>query len=530
MAWERIKDPASGRAYYYNEETQVTQWEFPEEVLDAALHKHGWDKATTDSNGTTRTYFFSGAGESLWDVPEPVLLQLQASFGQDLSQEEIKGEVVDEPQEDEEAERQQQQQSDEKGEEGEEATEEERIDSGAAAGEQASIGEIGEIVPLVNKLIDLDALVASTEEQKDVEMTKSEENPEDAFLGMLKEAGVDSACTFTDVIRKCSRDPRYWAVRDPVLRSRLFEVYLVKKADEDFIASKEKYRDEFYKLLAKHNVKYYTRWMACSKGLQDEKLFSILSERIKREFFDEYTAELRKEKEAASKELKAKESVALEEEFRATVNISSEFAKIVSELEEKYKNLTKGEMLSIFEKIIAERELEQVAIVEVERKKNYRVDRKARAAFKGMLDAMIASKEFVPTSKTRWFEFVALIKDKSEFVELCGHHGSSAIDYYWDMLDEVYRNLDGKREVVKQQLINSNRKIGDLAEDEFVELMRGCNKEEVSSLCEDDLRTLYGIMRRAITANSTAVKRPAETEFASSTEKRQRILLRKNNA
>lgn len=549
MAWQRIRDPASGRAYYYNDENQVTQWEFPESVLDTALGEHGWDKATTESNGVAKMYFFSADGESLWEVPSPVLAQLRGLFGDDLSQDEIKGESVEKGSS---ADVERTAENEEEGaNDGDgvahlpdaadtvDTAMDEVHQKSPAAGELSELSnEEGMSVPPVNQLIGLGELVAS-EESKDVDMEMeaklSEGNPDNAFLAMLRECEVGSDCKYTDVVRKCSKDPRYWRVRDPVQRSRIFEVYLVKKADEDFAASKEKYRQEFYGLLAKHNVKYYTRWTTCSRSLQEEKLCSVLSERIKREFFDEYTAELRREKEAASKELKAKESTSLEEEFLANVTISSEFAKIVSGLEERYKNLTKGEMLSIFEKVIAEREREQVAVVDAERRKNFRADRRARTAFKEMLAGLIERKEFVPTSRTKWFEFMALLKDRAEFTELAGHHGSSAIDYYWDLLDGAYGALADRQQLVRQQLVNSNRKIGDVGEDEFVQLMAGCSKTEVSGLCEDDLRTLYAIIRGNIKSPTTGAsisgaKRPAPAEAAeSSAEKRQRIMLRTNN-
>ena len=546
MAWQRIRDPATGQAYYYNDENQVTQWEFPENVLDTALGEHGWDKATTESNGVAKMYFFSVDGESLWEVPTPVLAQLRGLFGDDLSQDEIKGESVERGSS---TDVERTAENEEEGANGGDvvahavdavdATIDEMHQKSPAAGDESELSdEVGKSVPPVNQLIGLEELVAS-EEGKDVDMEMevklSEGNPDDAFLAMLRECEIGSDCTYTDVVRKCSKDPRYWRVRDPIQRSRIFEVYLVKKADEDFAASKEKYRQEFYGLLAKHNVKYYTRWTTCSRSLQEEKLCSVLSERIKREFFDEYTTELRREKEAASKELKAKESTSLEEEFLANVTISSEFAKIVSGLEERYKNLTKGEMLSIFEKVIAEREREQVAVVDAERRKNFRADRRARAAFKEMLAGLVERKEFVPTSRTRWFEFVTLLKDRAEFTELAGHHGSSAIDYYWDLIDGAYGALASRQQLVRQQLVNSNRKIGDVGEDEFVQLMAGSSKTEVSSLCEDDLRTLYAIIRgnaKAPTmgASTSGAKRSAPAEAAeSSAEKRQRIMLRTNN-
>lgn len=35
----------------------------------------------------------------------------------------------------------------------------------------------------------------------------------------------------------------------------------------------------------------------------------------------------------------------------------------------------------------------------------------------------------------KWYEFLNLIRDEESFIKLCGHNGSSAIDYYWDIID-----------------------------------------------------------------------------------------------
>lgn len=517
MVWERVKDPSTGRAYYYDEGSQVTQWEFPEEVLLETLRKHGWDKAIADNEGISNAYYFSEAGESSWELPEIVISELREIFGDDLSQDEINGEITA---------------IEDKSTLKEENTVVNGDDENEREIEQTNdtYKETNNIsIPIVNKIIGLDKLEHETQ---DIQM-EVEGKPDDLFLEMLTEKEADLTWSFKDVIEKCIDDARYWNVKDPITRSKLFEIFLVKKADEDYVTTKEKYRKEFYNLLEKHNVKYYTRWITCVKNIREEKIYTILTDRIKLDLFNEYTGKLRKEKDNASKELKAKELTELENELETLVTMSSEFAKLVSDLEQKYKNLTKGEMLSVFEKVIETREVEFAKLIEEEKKKNYRFDRKTRANFKKLLHDLIENGEFVPTSKTKWFQFVALLKDKEEFKELCGHHGSSAIDYYWDMLDNVYQSLNEKKHFAKTQLINFNKKINDVNEDQFIQLMKKSNKAELSNLLEDDLKSLYAILcREAGIDLSIGNKRSAEfahINAAPSNEKRQKILLRKGN-
>lgn len=541
MVWERLKDPATGKSYFYNVETQVTQWEFPEDVFLQKLDENRWSKATTsDSDGgyeSNKVYFYSNdTGESSWTIPEIVLSQLKAIFGDELTESEILGDdsasialqeaAVDDqttvPAKDVNDNREQSNINSEK------TNDNDVID----LSKKVTLGKIISVNQLI-KLDDiLNGLKTSDIEPKRELTKKTTEECEDEYIAMLTEFDIDSNSTFNDVIEKCSGDERYWNIEEPLARSRLYEVYLMKKSTDEFNKSKEKYRKEFYDVLAKHKVKYYTRWSTCSKAIIDENLYNFLSDKIKKDFFDEYVNELRNEKEKISKELKSKEAKALEEELDTNVTISSEFAKMVLQLEEKYKNLSKVEMLDIFERVIEKREQEQVSFLEIEKKKNYRFDRTVRMAFKNMLNLMIANKDFTPTTRTKWFEFVTLLKDKPEFIELCGHRGSSAIDFYWDILDGEYIKLGDKKELVKQQLINANKKISDLSESEFVEVLKRSTKPEVLAICIDDLKTIYTQLKPSLIPSApkrsigAVIGQEATTQGV---EKRQKILLRKNN-
>ncbi|KAG0681312.1 hypothetical protein C6P40_004801 [Pichia californica] len=513
--WERIKDVSSGRNYFYNDETQVTQWEFPEDVLTQYLNENGWDKAKTDSDGVETTYYFNlDTNESSWDIPDIIMEKLRGVFGNDLSQEEIKGEDIKEINDvnDDIIEVNEEKEKDIK------VEEEEKMDHSNSPLES----NVPIIIPLVNQLIGLDKLI---EEPVDSEMSK-EGNPDDLFMEMLNDYKFTSDNKFKDVITKCINDSRYWNIENPIQRVKLFEIYSMKKMDEEYQISKNKFRDRYFKLLNDSNVKYYTRWSTYLKyenNEQDEDICK-LNEHIKYDLFKEYTNNLRKTREDLSNQIKEEELSQLETEMMEKVQINSEFTKMVDIFTNKFKHLNKGDILAIFEKVILIREHEQIGIVEQEKKKNYTSARKSREAFLKLLDKMIADKEIVLSSQLKWFQFISLLKDRDEFIELCGFPGSTSIDYYWDLIDGIYLKLEGKKEIVRQILNNSNKKLSELDVESFLNIMKSSKRKGISDLCDDDLKTLFKL---SVSLNESS-KRSIDEDSNRFTEKRQKILLRKN--
>lgn len=512
MTWERLSDPASGKNYYYNKETQITQWEFPDDLTVDTLGKHGWGRALTDDG---KAYFYNGAGESVWDIPGAVMDELRSLLGSDLSEGEVKGEGSEDT--------------------GEGAKEENNSGGDGAEPLGAFNSKMDEeqaestavkpaVVAKVNEILGIRPDVGDEDMAVDTKEVPAEDAEKD-YIQMLRESGVKSDCTFQGLVSKCIGDSRYWRVKEPLERKRIFERYAVEEENREFLESKEKYKVEFFKLMQEHNVKYYTRWVTFDKTVEEARQLKY-SEDIKREFFDEYVQQLRREKETMAKENKRKDIKVLEQDLMASVQIDSQFAILVPQLEEKYKNLSKLDILDVFEKVMAEREKEHVGNVEREKKLNYRSDRVARSAFKAMLQRRISEGKFEPNSRTRWYEFVGSIKDEPEFTELCGHRGSSAIDFYWDLLDRENAKLGGKIELFKQQLINANKKLADLDQASFVRIMKDCSKAEIASMDELDIGSVYLLMKQQDAAIGN--KRPASaTDFGVEKDKRQKITLRR---
>ncbi|TID30238.1 hypothetical protein CANINC_001118 [Pichia inconspicua] len=514
MAWQRLIDSASKRPYYYDSIYGVTQWEFPEKMLDDVLARHGWSKAIADDG---LMYFYNNAGQSVWDVPVNVMKDLRSVFGYDLSEAEVKGVpdndiatddvVADETVKEENVEKE---------------VNGEDVPEGIVNSNDMTENHEESSFSRMNEILGI-----STEAEKiesDEAPKKSEAEKEAEFSSMLHEADIPSDSKFEDIIVNFVKDKRYWELNNPLTKKTIFDEFVHEKRESELKLFKDTNRDRYLQFLKDSNVKYYSRWVTFSKSNDDA--FSDIPAEIREEFFNEYVNSLREQRDENNKLIKEKDIVNLEREMTAEVTLSDEFTKLVDKYEERYKNLSKDDILSTFEKVIEYLEQKQKEVFEHEKKLNYSIDRKARAAFKKLLNSLQESGELKIHSQTKWFEFVNVVKKYPEFIELCGHRGSSPIDFYWDLIDAANEKLREKIGLFKQQLINFNKKVTDLEESQFIKLMHRSNKPEINQMSDMDLSTVYQMMKQNVT---TSVKRTAEeADFHSNDrDKRTRISLRR---
>lgn len=531
MAWERLKDSSSGRSYYYNNETELTQWEFPDDILLQTLQKHGWDRAESDGN----VYFYTVDGStSSWNLPEQVLIELKSIFGDDLSEAEIKGESsVNGEEEIAESESETQNQQ--------EQEHEPQQQSPASVNPEKDHDSNSEkkVVPKTNELLGIEYSGIEEGGSTAVDVSMASDSPpkdqvENDFIGLLESLDIPTNSTFNQCIPTLVNHANYWEVTDPLLRKELFTQFITQKRALELQNSKDKIRPLFMEVMAKNNVKYYTRWETFEKLIMDDDLCNTISDDVKREFFDEYVSKLRSEKEYQIAKTKQNELVELEKELRATVELNTEFTKTAVQLQSKYKNVTKSEILDVFEKVMSDKEKEQELMLSIEKKKNYRTDRKARQGFIRLLEKLLESGEFKPSSQLRWYQFVSVFKDKPEFLELCGHRGSTAIDYYWDIVEKENLKLQDKVELFKQQLVNANKKLGDVDEKMFIDIMLRASKAEVCNTPQEDMLSIYRLIKSP-EAQTTQKRGTHQTDFPEGRlgvskdgpQKRQKITLRR---
>ena len=407
------------------------------------MGQFGWETFKTDDG---ETYYFNTKDEkSVWELPEEVKEELIKHLNSKASQEEAsdnKQEVSEQPVVIKD--------SSGNGKENNIDWEQEH--------NQANVNDTSTEESEANQLIGLKDLLRKHNTDKEhnkpvgISSTKNEEETErmnedqqediskKGFLSMLDEKKVELDWPFAKVTEECIDDNRYWQIEDPLQRKQLFEVYLIGKREAEYKKvqeSRQKYMEQFRLILEKHDIKSYTRWKTCESEISEEKVCMSIPKDLQKQFFRNYVQELKDEERKQRDERRKSQLSRLEEETTAVVKVNSKFEELIKVIDfaKKYPDLNKVDVITIFETTMMKRMDEFKKVVAKSKKKNERADRKARESFKAMLKHK--EKEYPQkfTANMKWYEFLNLIRDEESFIKLCGHNGSSAIDYYWDIID-----------------------------------------------------------------------------------------------
>ncbi|GMF07137.1 unnamed protein product [[Candida] boidinii] len=297
MSWEEVTDE-EGRIYYYNSETQQTQWDKPNELLsiiEKALVGTNWAQYTTDDGQIY--YYDSVSGESIWSLPSEILENLKKNgdfeeYENSITEKDVGGGADDSV----------------------DVVEDENNgtvkDTEIPIEDQSSNTDdtgTNENFFSGNDLIDIEKIIESNENVKESEtdnliklnypffksnLNKVSEDDKEEFLKLLKIKKIDSNWSFNKLIKLLIDDNEliYWKIDDLLIKKNLFELYLINKSDEELQKienAKEQYKIKFFKVLDNYNIKYYTRWSTCSKLIIDEPIYSLVPNKLKIEMFNE---------------------------------------------------------------------------------------------------------------------------------------------------------------------------------------------------------------------------------------------------
>jgi len=104
---------------------------------------------------------------------------------------------------------------------------------------------------------------------------------------------------------------------------------------------------------------------------------------------------------------------------------------------------------------VREREYEeQMRRAQVEKT---RKERKAREAFKALLHDLV--KEGTIKARTKWKEVYPIFKQDERYLDMLGNPGSNPLELFWDTVDILDQELDGKIVIVEDAIkrVNANR-------------------------------------------------------------------------
>ncbi|EDO04133.1 hypothetical protein SS1G_06616 [Sclerotinia sclerotiorum 1980 UF-70] len=426
--WQEARN-ADGRVYYYNTITKATQWTKPEDLMtpaERALSNQPWKEYTAE--GGRKYWYNTETKQSSWEMP--------AVYKEALSKETASPAVAA-------------------------ASVPTFVAGGGFSASQYDqprdrepLGEARQIA--YGNDVNGSRAQAFVPANNDPDYSTFEE-AEAAFLKLLKRHNVKPDLTWEEVMRSIIKDPQYRALKDPKDRKAAFEKYAVEVRLQEKDRAKErleKLSSDFATMLRSHpEIKHYTRWKTARPIIEGETIFrSSNDDDERRQLFQGYIMELKRanmEKEAAMRKAAMDDLVDLLKGLNLEPYTRwSEAQGIIQshprfQGDEKFKTLSKSDMLTAFENHIKSLEKTFNDVRQQQKTQKLRRERQNRDRFIGLLRELKAGNKIKAGSK--WSQIHPLIENDDRYVAMLGQSGSSPLDLFWDVVEEEERALRSTR-------------------------------------------------------------------------------------
>ncbi|KAM7222265.1 hypothetical protein V8F06_002292 [Rhypophila decipiens] len=457
----------NGRSYYYNTVTRQTQWNKPEELLTPAERavraSQPWKEYTAD--GGKPYWYNEQTKETTWEMPEAFRQAMAtattptnptASFEAPNGGHQHAGGGYGGF-----------------GGGGSRDHHREHRDMGSQSGFGANNVQAQAFVPANN-----DPEYATPEEA------------EAAFVKLLRQSKVQPEWTWEQALPTIMKDIQFRAIKDPKQRKLAFQKYCNDVVAQDKERAKErlsKLRADFATMLRSHpEIRHYTRWKTARPMIEGETIFRSTDNELERhQLFEDYIVELKRahreqqvtmRKSAMDGLIELLPNLNLESyshwsDGQTAIKNSNPFRQ-----EEKYKAINKHDILTVFSNHIRALERARNESIQQEKKRKMRKERKARDAFIGLL--LELKQDGKIKAGTKWSQVYPYFADDERYQALAGQPGSTAMDLFWDVLEDEERALRGTRNLIQ-----------DIIEDKQFKLTSETTLQEFEAFIKDDHRT-----------------------------------------
>lgn len=283
------------------------------------------------------------------------------------------------------------------------------------------------------------------------------EEAEAVFMKLLRRHGVQADWNWDQVMRTVIKDPQYRALKDPRDRKAAYEKYVIEVHTQEKDRAKErlaKLRTDFGTMLRSHpEIKHFSRWKTIRPIIQGETIFrSTSDENERRQFFEEYVLELKKNHVEAEARMRkaAKEDLA---ELLKALDLEpytrwSEAQKIIQtnervQNEQHFRTLAQSDILTAFEHHIKTLERSFNDARQQQKVNKSRRERQNRDKFMGLLQDLKSQGKI--KAGVKWMDIFPLIQEDVRYTSMLGQSGSTPLDLFWDAIEEEERSLRGPR-------------------------------------------------------------------------------------
>ncbi|KAI0741910.1 hypothetical protein C8Q80DRAFT_1274258 [Daedaleopsis nitida] len=540
--WTEHRNP-EGRTYWFNTNTRESVWEKPDDLkspFEKALNQTKWKEYFS---GGRKYYYNTETKESKWDMPDELLLLLEKVEKEGKAASQPGSALV--------------------------PTSTPGAAMGGAApnqgapnalggadgssfqsqlnGQNGAVGHHTGVLPFAPSSV----LPARPNLPDDPVIPHNGfatvDEGEKAFVHLLRKAGVDDNWTWDQTMRAIITDPLYKALNTLAEKKAAWQKYvdgLRAKETEEREARLSKLRPSIRNMLKGNpNVFHYTTFATADKLFAQHPIWQQAKiEAERRLMFEEYVAELKQREVQESRAARARSISKIVALFkRLDVDVLTRWRQanhMVVDSEEwkddpELRTLPTLDILLAFEDYsrVREREFEeQMRRRQVEKT---RKERKAREAFREILNGLVDSGEI--KARTKWKEIYPKFADDHRYLDMLGNPGSNPIELFWDIVDALDQKLDGKIAIANNAIQRHNQALDDkmkedgdasgegastdiksfevgpdTTEEEFTSIVKANSDEKVKALSDEDLKEIYHSLHDVAVKKQADERRRAE--------------------
>lgn len=266
-------------------------------------------------------------------------------------------------------------------------------------------------------------------------------------------------------MRAVVTNPMYRALKTTAERKTAFQEYVddcrVQERKEEKERQQKQKQDLLDLLKSSDKVTHASRYTTISRLFAEEAAFkAIEDDRLRFSIFDGYVGELiRQEKEEARQRRKSGMSALLSlYQSMGGITLLTRWSQVQEMLQEnkEFKNtevmsgLNKVDQLAVFEDHIKQLEKEYDQNRIRERVLRKRTERKRREGFKELLTELRKSGQL--NAKSCWMQVHPLIKEDPRYTSILGQPGSTPMELFWDLIEDLDERLYQDRKMIQNLL------------------------------------------------------------------------------
>ena len=310
------------------------------------------------------------------------------------------------------------------------------------------------------------------------------------FKEKLKLLGITATWKWEDASRILFNEPEWKAIRTFSEKRNLFNEYindLKNKEKEEIYLKREKNKTKFRQLLSEDNTinsdSTYTE--AMSRLSYDERWRSV-DEKEREDVFEDYIDLIyKKEEDEWKKSRDVKKKLFLEKLKFKNIKSDTLWKTIKNEFKDDpvFASMEKIDRIQTFADYIIN--LESKEKNERKEKEKYKCYQN-REKFRELLQICVEEKTL--NMETKWKDFILLIKDKDEYLNMLGQEGSTPLELFQDKIQDLKKEYKKIKKIFKEINIKNNIEFKfHITFEEFDNLI---SKYDQRKLISDDMKNL----------------------------------------